>query len=50
MKRAYSPREIARKTYKVLPWGGRWEEAFGQPKKTPRGSSVVRVPAARAHS
>ena len=33
MKRAYSPREIANKTYKVLPWGGRWEEAFGLPEK-----------------
>ncbi len=32
MKRAYSPREIARKTYKTLPWGGRWEEAFGLPE------------------
>ena len=32
MKRAYSPREIAKKTYKTLPWGGRWEEAFGLPE------------------
>ena len=32
MKRAYSPREIARKTYKTLPWSGRWEEAFGLPE------------------
>ena len=33
MKRAYSPKEIAGKTYKTLPWGGRWEEAFGQPEE-----------------
>lgn len=33
MKRAYSPREIARKTYKTLPWGGRWEDAFGLPEE-----------------
>lgn len=32
MKRAYSPKEIARKTYKTLPWGGKWEEAFGLPE------------------
>lgn len=29
MKRAYSPKEIAMKTYKTLPWGGRWAECFG---------------------
>lgn len=34
MKRAYSPREIAKKTYKTLPWGGRWEEAFGLPEES----------------
>lgn len=34
MKRAYSPKEIARKTYKTLPWGGRWEEAFGLPEES----------------
>ncbi|MBQ7421327.1 MAG: bifunctional adenosylcobinamide kinase/adenosylcobinamide-phosphate guanylyltransferase [Prevotella sp.] len=33
MKRAYSPWEIARKKYKTLPWGGRWEEAFGLPEE-----------------
>lgn len=33
MKRAYSPKEIARKTYKTLPWGGKWEEAFGLPEE-----------------
>jgi len=32
MKRAYSPKEIARKTYKTLPWGGKWGEAFGFPE------------------
>lgn len=34
MKRAYSPREISEKTYRTLPWGGRWEEAFGQPEES----------------
>jgi len=33
MKRAYSPREIARKTYKTLSWGDKWEEAFGLPEE-----------------
>lgn len=33
MKRAYSPKEIVKKTYKTLPWGGRWEEAFGLPEE-----------------
>lgn len=33
MKRAYSPKDIANKTYKTLPWGGRWEEAFGLPEE-----------------
>ena len=33
MKRAYSPKEIAKKTYKTLPWCGRWEEAFGLPEE-----------------
>lgn len=33
MKRAYSPKEIVRKTYKTLQWGGRWEEAFGLPEE-----------------
>lgn len=32
MKRAYSPKEIVRKTYKTLPWGGRWAETFGFPE------------------
>lgn len=34
MKRAYSPKEIAKKTYKTLPWSGRWEEAFGLPEES----------------
>ena len=33
MKRAYSPKEIAKKTYKTLPWGGWWEESFGLPEE-----------------
>ena len=33
MRRAYSPKEIAGKAYKTLPWGGRWKEAFGQPEE-----------------
>lgn len=33
MKRAYSPKEIARKSYKTLPWCGRWEESFGLPEE-----------------
>lgn len=33
MKRAYSPKEIIRKTYKTLPWGGKWESAFGLPEE-----------------
>lgn len=33
MKRAYSPREIVKKTYKTLPWGGRWAECFGLPEE-----------------
>ena len=33
MKRAYSPKEIAKKTYKTLPWGGRWEASFGFPEE-----------------
>ena len=33
MTRAYSPKEIARKSYKTLAWGGRWEQAFGQPEE-----------------
>lgn len=32
-KRAYSPKEIVKKTYKTLPWGGRWKEAFGLPEE-----------------
>lgn len=31
--RGYSPREIASRTYKVLPWGGRWLDAFGTPEE-----------------
>ena len=30
-KRAYSPREILKMTYKPIPWGGEWERCFGQP-------------------
>lgn len=33
MKRAYSPKEIMRKTYKTLPFEGRWREAFGLPEE-----------------
>jgi hypothetical protein len=33
MKRAYSPKEIAGKTYKTLPWSDRWEDAFGLPEE-----------------
>ena len=33
MKRAYSPKEIIKKTYKTLPWGGRWEKTFGLPEE-----------------
>lgn len=33
-KRAYSPRDIAKMTYEPIPWGGEWEEAFGQPDIT----------------
>lgn len=32
MKRAYSPKEIVRKTYNTLPWGGPWAETFGFPE------------------
>ena len=34
MKRAYSPREIVRITYKTLPFEGKWYEAFGLPEET----------------
>nr|DAP73045.1 MAG TPA: RecA-superfamily ATPases implicated in signal transduction [Caudoviricetes sp.] len=33
VKRAYSPKEIATKSYKTLPWGGRWAESFGLPEE-----------------
>lgn len=33
-KRAYSPKEIAAKTYKCLPWGKKWSEPFGEPPVT----------------
>lgn len=33
MRRAYGPKEIARRTYKTLGWGGRWKEAFGDPEE-----------------
>lgn len=33
MKRAYSPKEIIKKTYKTLPWGGKWKSAFGLPEE-----------------
>ena len=46
MKRAYSPKEIAKKTYKTLPWGGRWEESFGLPEE----NSTWFIPAARVLS
>ena len=50
MKRAYSPKEIAKKTYKTLPWGGRWEESFGLPEENSTWSSAARLPAARVLS
>lgn len=31
-KRAYSPKEIAAKTYKRLPWGMKWSLPFGEPQ------------------
>lgn len=33
-KRAYSPKEIAAKTYKCLPWGEKWSGPFGEPEVT----------------
>ena len=30
-KRAYSPKEVLSKTYKLLPWGDRWSGPFGFP-------------------
>lgn len=33
MRRAYSPKEIIGKTYKTLPWDGRWKDAFGLPEE-----------------
>ena len=32
MKRAYSPQDIARMSYRTLPWTGRWQAAFGRPE------------------
>lgn len=32
--RAWSPREISTRSYKVLPWGGAWADAFGHPEVT----------------
>lgn len=29
--RAYSPREVGAKKYKVLPWDGKWKQSFGCP-------------------
>lgn len=29
-KRAYSPKEVLAKTYKLLPWGEKWSEPFGE--------------------
>lgn len=29
-KRAYSPKEVLARTYRTLPWDGRWREAFGE--------------------
>jgi hypothetical protein len=31
MKRAFGPKEVMRKTYKTLPWGGEWAKSFGLP-------------------
>lgn len=33
-KRAYSPKEIAAKTYKCLSWGSKWSIPFGEPPVT----------------
>lgn len=33
MRRAYSPKEIAQRTYKCLEWDGEWAEAFGYPEE-----------------
>ena len=29
-KRAYSPKEVMAKTYRMLPWGEEWKRAFGE--------------------
>ena len=33
-KRAYSPRDIAAKTYVTIPWGEKWSKVFGFPSIT----------------
>lgn len=33
-KRAYSPRDIAAKTYITIPWGEKWSKVFGFPSIT----------------
>ena len=33
-KRAYSPRDIAAKTYDTIPWGEKWSKVFGFPSIT----------------
>lgn len=33
MRRAYSPKEIAQRTYKCLEWDGEWAESFGYPEE-----------------
>lgn len=33
-KRAYSPRDIAAKTYVTIPWGEKWSKVFGYPSIT----------------
>lgn len=33
-KRAFSPREVLKMTYKPIPWDGEWQEVFGNPDIT----------------
>lgn len=34
VKRAFSPREVLKMTYKPIPWDGEWQEVFGNPDIT----------------
>ena len=31
-KKAYSPKDISKRTYKCLPWGEKWRAPFGEPE------------------